>query len=121
MTNLNEIAKEISTEIVKNIYLALDRVWDELGEDVAELVNDTVIAELVACVVMQELTSKPGVKMKKAERQAFTEANYSAVKHRIQECVASGFEAATQQYSGISTQYYCQVKRIPTADRGKLC
>lgn len=121
MINLNDVSTQIASEIILSISKALDQTWDRLGEDVALAVTDQVLSLLVRSLVYQELALKPPRKLAAKDRQAFIESNYQAVKQRIQEGISSGFEGATKAFSGIDTQYYCQVKRVPVADKSKLC
>ncbi len=119
--DLNDVCEQVAIDIIVAIRKSLDQTWDQFGEEMALAVNDTVISQLVGSMVYQELMLKPERRLRPKERQAFTEDNYQAVKRRVQECVSGGFETATKAFSGIDTQYYCQVKRIPPVDKNKLC
>lgn len=121
MQNLNDVANEIAEEMVKATYNALDVTWNNMGEEVALTVVNVFLASFIGSLVIQELTAQPPQRLPKSKQQAFTEANYEAVRDRIQSCVAAGFQSATQQFSGLDTHYYCQVKRIPSGDKTKLC
>lgn len=121
MIDMNKVIQQVSSEVIKGIYKVLDNTWNELGEDVALAVNDSILIELVGFMVLQELTAKPTDNLTPKQQLKFTEANYLAIKSRIQDCIAGGFEAATREFSGLDTQYYCQVKRIPPGDKSKIC
>lgn len=88
----------------------------ELGADVARLFVLSSVREMVRVLIVNALENIPKNLTSKQDRYEHAYSNFSEVKADVSDYVAQGFQKAFKLWSGVDTEYYCQIKTMPQPD-----
>ncbi len=107
-------SQQISTEIVTDVMLALEREVPARGREWVEIAKLNILGSLCCTMVLNVLRSEQPAK-KTSEQQQQVEKVYSAyhdMKTAIEASIGSAFDGAMTEYSGSQREFYCIIRPV---------
>ena len=106
-----EVVRVMSSNIL-TAFTFQEKAW---GVDHAQKVYCSLIATVIAGVVYKSLADLPDKVKGKKKQYEWAADNYAFTKEILQNSIAAGFKNAMLTYSGVESDYYCQIKMVPEA------
>ena len=105
----------LSTEMASGFLEILAAQRKKLTDEQCRQIYTHFLGKVVSGIVFQAVADVPEEieKASKQEQYEWAHGSYTDAKTRIQDAVAAGFQGAMEIYSGVHTEYYCQVKVVP--------
>lgn len=113
MTNDEQIKSitEFSGKVVGELMTLIDQEKQAYGAEHADNIALSVLASYVCTLIYR--TFKSADLPKEQQTVEIIGKRYSIMKLAVQNAIAAGFQGAATTYSGMDTEYYCQVKQVP--------
>ncbi len=112
---------ELSSMMAKGFLDILNAQVKVRGDHDARELYTHFIAKLVGGIVYNSLTDLPGDVKGKEAQYNWTVKSFDNAKDRMQEAVSAGFQLALTKYTGVRTEYYCQIKPVPEPVNKQPC
>lgn len=116
--DVNAEAEDLAQQLVCETFKLLDILEKQSG---AGQLPSKFLACFIGALVFRQLSAKLPSSMGQEEKYKIACKNFTNVKSAAQDAVAAGFSGAMSSYSGMSVEYYCQVKAVPEAANKEPC
>lgn len=105
-------AEIMAKHILSEMFKVFDAQEQEHGPDMAQLICLKVLTKYVGAIAYNTMQDRPDDTMTNKELGTYVIENFAAMKTRVQEAIATGFQDAMYTHAGKTVDYYCQVTAV---------